>query len=90
MAKPNLVISLCLAASCSIALAAPAGAFSSERGMEYAAFVMSGLDRNQDGLLTREEFLISGHAHFDEIDRNGDGVATPKEIADWYVAYLKS
>ncbi len=53
---------------------------------DLARFVKAGfkiahqhLDKNQDGVLTREE--VGSQGEFDKLDRNGDGVVTLDEIA---------
>ncbi|HHK42457.1 MAG TPA: alkyl hydroperoxide reductase, partial [Planctomycetaceae bacterium] len=41
------------------------------------------LDRNRDGMLTREEIPRKSRQHFRRTDRNGDGIVSLKELADF-------
>lgn len=46
-----------------------------------AKMFMQGADLNQDGRVTREEFLKPGEEQFRRMDRNHDGVITSEEAA---------
>lgn len=60
-----------------------AGAGRAGRGLdrnERWTRLLSHVDANADGKVSREEFLAR-HAGFDRMDRDGDGVASQQEIA---------
>lgn len=52
---------------------------------DVAAKHFSRLDKNQDGVISREEASAYQHlaAHFDKIDANGDGKLSKQELQQW-------
>jgi Ca2+-binding EF-hand superfamily protein len=57
------------------------GAADGARGERSKAGWLTRLDANQDGLISREEFVAPALRRFDQMDANGDGIVTPEERA---------
>ena len=60
-----------------------------EPGQAYAKFVLASYDSDGDGAITQHEFDKTGKANFNDIDRDANGIASIKEIAAWYIRYLR-
>lgn len=70
----TLIAAASLTALAGLAIAQPAG-----RG-PGGGFGLLALDGNADGKIDRAELVASQRAHFDKIDANRDGQATPEEF----------
>lgn len=66
-------------ASVAALLATSSFALAQDRGQDRGGFAH--LDRDGNGIVTREEFRASALAHFDEIDQDHDGRVIPAEMA---------
>lgn len=72
---------LALAMTAPGALAAPAEA-DPLAGMFWTAGMMTKMDKNKDGKVTRQEFLDYMGAQFDRMDQNKDKSLDKKEFTD--------
>lgn len=76
-----------IAFAAALALSAPTVSAQEETGLPYADFLIAAYDENGDGVLSPRELGATGQANFEEIDIDGDGVASRDELAAWYLLY---
>ncbi len=48
----------------------------------WSALMMKAMDRNNDGMVSRDEFISYMSAQFDRMDQNKDRMLTAKEFMD--------
>lgn len=79
MKKSLLLFSIGLLAS-ALSIGAYAGKDAKRCDSDKANSYMQKIDTNEDGYISRDEFVAHSESHFDKLDANADGVVDQDEF----------
>ncbi|MFP4097620.1 MAG: hypothetical protein ACLFP8_05905 [Alphaproteobacteria bacterium] len=87
MKKMLMLSALAMVASVPVAMAEDEGSYGrkgprGERGQYMGSLIFKHHDLNEDGVVTKDEFLESAEERFDKMDVDGDGEVTKDEAKE--------